>query len=368
MKIRKYLSNEKNFKWLVPVVAIVLGFLVGVIIMLVTKRNPLDIFTALFRATLGIDLSKIGTRGTIFNPRYIGEYLVSFMPITLTSLSVGFAFRTGLFNIGAEGQLMAGAFASVATGILLPLPPPFLLIAAIFAGVLAGALWGVVPGYLKARFNVHEVVVTILMNYVALFTMNYFIKLLPGSTTSRSERLIDSALLKSTFLSELTNKSRLHWGILLVILAVFFYWFIIEKTTLGYELRAVGYNPHASKYAGIKINRKIISSMAISGAFAGMAGVVLSLGTFGYGRVLQGFENYGFNGIAVALLGGNSAGGIVFGGFIFGALVSAGPLMQTRNIPRDIAIIIISAIILFMAMQNGIKFVLAKLSPKEEKE
>lgn len=359
-KLLAGLTNEKNHKVIIPLIAILLGFIVGSIIMVSTGENPVNLFKSIIRGVLGINLDKLGT-DKAFNPRYVGEYFVYVMPIVFTGLSVAFAFRTGLFNIGAEGQVMVGAFASIAVGILVKGPSFIILILMILAGTLAGALWGLVPGYLKARFNVHEVVVTIMMNYTAFYLTNYYIKQLPDSTNSKTIELDPSMTLQSEFLSELTNKSRLHWGFILVIIAIFIFWFIIEKTTFGYELRAVGYNPHAAKYAGMKVERNAALSMMIAGAYAGLGGVVIAIGTFGYGRVLPSFENYGFDGIAVALVGGNTALGSLFGGLLFGSLKAAQPIMQSSGIPRDIAIIISSMIILFVAMQNGIKRVLNKI-------
>lgn len=349
--------NEKKYKVLIPLTAIFLGFLVGSIIMALSGLNPIDIFKALIRAVAGYDIDKAR-----FSARYIGEYFVYSMPIILTGLSVAFAFRTGLFNIGAEGQLLVGAFASVAVGILLEGLPGFIhLPLVIIAGMLAGALWGFIPGILKAKFNVHEVVVTIMLNYTALYLTNYYLKRLPGSDNVKTALLPHSATLKSEFLFNLTNKSRLHWGFIIIIIAVLVFWFIIEKTTFGYELKSVGFNRDASKYAGMKVNRNIVLSMMIAGGFSGLAGTIIATGTFGYGRVIAGFENYGFDGIAVALVGGNTAIGSVFGGLLLGALKAAQPLMQARGIPRDIAIIIISLIILFVAMQNGIKLIFKKI-------
>jgi len=360
-KIVAYITNEKNHKFIIPVIAIIFGFLVGSIIMLITGINPMKLTVSIIRGVLGINLDKIGTGKTVFNPRYIGEYFVFCMPIILTGLSVAFAFRTGLFNIGAEGQVIVGSFTAVAMGILIDAPPVILLPLIVLGGALAGALWGFIPGYLKARFNVHEVVVTIMLNYTAFFLTNYYLKKLPGSTNSKTVELVDQITLKSEFLSELTNKSRLHWGFIIVIIAIFAFWFIINKTIFGYELRAVGYNQHAAMYAGMKVKRNAALSMMIAGAFAGLAGVVISIGTFGYGRVLPSFEYYGFDGIAVALVGGNTALGSLFGGLLFGSLKAAQPIMQSTGIPRDIAIIISSMIILFVAMQNGIKLVLNKM-------
>lgn len=360
-KFVAFITNEKNNYFVIPAIAIFLGFLVGSVIMLLTGENPLDLYSSLVRGVMGITLDKIGTGKAIYNPRYVGEYIVFAMPIILTGLSVAFAFRTGLFNIGAEGQLIAGSFASIAVGLTVNLPDPILLPLVILSGVLAGALWGFVPGILKSKYNVHEVVVTIMMNYIALFLSNYYLKQLPGSTNSKTAKLLEGVTLKSEFLSDMTNHSRLHWGFILVIIAAFSFWFIIEKTTFGYELRAVGYNPSAAEYAGMKVKRNAALSMAIAGAYAGLAGVVIAIGTFGYGRVISSFENYGFDGIAVALVGGNTALGSIFGGLLFGSLKAAQPIMQSSGIPRDIAIIISSMIILFVAMQNGIKIVLNRM-------
>ncbi len=363
---KKFISDEDNSKWVVPIVAVLMGFLLGIFIMLITGRDPLDIFRALLRATAGIDVSFIGTGKKIFNARYVGEFLVFSMPVILTGLSVAFAFRTGLFNIGAEGQLMMGSFGAVMIGILLDLPLIIHLPLVVFTGALFGGLWGFVPGFLKAKFNVHEVVVTIMMNYAALFTTNYLYKQLPGSDNIRTVDVAPTASFASEFLSDLTNNSRFHWGFIVVILAVVAFWLIIDKTIFGFELKSAGFNKHASKYAGMKVERNIILSMVISGAFAGLAGVLLAVGTFNYGRVLPGAEGIGFDGIAVALVGGTTAIGSVFAGLLFGGLKAAQPLMQARGIPRDIADIIIASIVLFVAMQTGIKHFLGRFKVKEE--
>lgn len=367
-KIINFIANKKNHNVLIPIIAISLGFLLGSIVMIFTGFNPKDLFISLVRATTGINISNIGTSKEIFNARYIGEYFVYVMPIILTGLSVAFAFRTGLFNIGAEGQVLLGSFAATYVALSFDLPKPILLPAVIIAGALAGAFWGFIPGILRAKFKVSEVVVTIMLNYVGLYMTNYFTKGIPGSTSTKTVDFPETALLKSDFLAKITNNSRLHYGIIVVILAVFAFWFIIEKTTFGYELKAVGYNPFASRYAGMKVERNAALSMTIAGAFSGLAGAIIVSGTFGYGRILGSFENYGFDGIAVALIGGSTGLGSVFGGFLFGALKAAQPIMQINRIPRDIAIIIISSIVIFIAMRNGIKSALEKVKVKEVKK
>jgi simple sugar transport system permease protein len=357
--------TDKQINILVPIIAVLLGFLVGIIVVILTGGNPIEMFYALIRAVTGMNLHQIGT-DRFFSSYYIGEYFVYAMPIILTGLSVAFAFRTGLFNIGSEGQLLLGGFGAVMIGLVLDLPAIIHLPLAILTGVTFGALWGFIPGILKAKFNVHEVVVTIMLNYVALRLTGYLYKEFEGSSTTRTLQVADTATLKSEFLSGLTNDSRLNWGFVLVIIAVIIFWLIIEKTTFGFELRSAGFNKHASKYAGMKVDRNIALSMAISGAFAGLAGVIISIGTFDYGRVLGANEGYGFDGIAVALVGNTTAIGSLLAGLLFGALKGAQPIMQTWGIPRDIANIIVAMIVIFVAMQSAFKRFLQRFKGEEE--
>jgi simple sugar transport system permease protein len=261
---------------------------------------------------------------------------------------------------------MAGSMAAIAASLWIKAPAPFHVIIVLLAAMSAGALWGAIPGFLKARFNVHEVVMSIMMNYVALYLNNLMILDVFGSHDRIKTALFPaSALLRDPALAELTNGSRLNWGFVPVIIAVLVSWFIIERTTFGYSLRAVGFNKDAAKYAGMKVNRNIVMSMIISGAFAGLAGAVITVGTFNYGRVLPGMEGYGMDGIAVALVGGNAALGIFLSGLLFGMLKAAQPLMQSQGIPKDIASIIQAAIVLFVAMKYGIDYLVKKITPKK---
>lgn len=351
-KIKKLLMDESKYAITVPMIAILMSFLIGTIVMIVTGINPLGAFKALLRSSTGLNLDAMFT-DRMFNSRYFGEFITTAIPITLTGLSVAFAFRTGLFNIGAEGQLMMGAMTATYISIMVDLPAIIHIPLVIIGATAAGAMWGFIPGILKAKFKVHEVVVTIMLNYTALHLTNYILKGLPGSDLVKTAKSLETATLHSDFLSELTNKSRLHWGFLVVGIAIIAYWFIIEKTSFGYELRAVGYNKDASKYAGMKVDRNIMFSMMIAGAFAGLAGAMISVGTFDYGRILTGFENYGFDGIAVALLGANTAIGVFLSGLLFGGLKSAQPLMQSNGVPLEIAQIISALIVLFVAMKYG---------------
>jgi len=354
------MKKKKNDTLRLSLVAILLGFILGAVVIIATGKSPVYMATAMFRSFTGIDIQRGG-----FNPRYIGEFLLQSMPIMLTGLSVGFAFRTGLFNIGAEGQLMMGSVAATATALLVHAPKFIHLPLVLFAAMAAGALWGAVPGFLKAKFNIHEVVVTIMLNHTALHFNNYAILHVFGSVDRvKTAEFPTSALLKSPFLADITNGSRFNWGFIPVLLAILFYWFVINKTTFGYSLRATGFNKEAARYAGMKVNRNIVLSMIIAGAFAGLAGAVISMGTFSFGRALSAAEGYGFDGIAVALVGGLEAVGILLSGLLFGMLKAAQPLMQSAGIPKEIAGIIQASIVLFVAMKYGIDGLLKRLSRK----
>lgn len=356
------MRSKRSSKLAVPLAAVLLGFLLGAAIIAATGKSPMAMVLAMVRTLTGFDLSGRAP----FNPRYVGEFLLQSMPITLTGLSVAFAFRTGLFNIGAEGQLMIGSLAAVSVALLVDAPAPLHVLLCLAAAMAAGAVWAAVPGFLKARFNVHEVVVSIMMNYTALHFANWALLLFGSADRVKTPDFPPTATLKSAFLSELTNGSRLNWGFVPVVLALVLFWFVIEKTTFGYGLRAVGFNKDAARYAGMKVERNIVLSMMIAGAFAGLAGAVLTLGTFNFGRVLPSMEGYGMDGIAVALVGGNAAVGVLLSGLLFGMLKAAQPLMQSQGIPREIASIIQSSIVLFVAMKVGIQALLGLLSRKRE--
>lgn len=353
--LRKFLANEKHHAVLIPIIAVIAGFILGALILLVSGENPLVLFKSIIRAVMGINIDRIGSGKNFFTMRLIGEYFVYVMPIVLTGLSVAFSFRTGMFNIGAEGQLLMGAMMASVVGVTVNAPAIILLPLVVLSGMLAGALWGFIPGYLKAKFNVHEVVVTIMLNYAGMYIANYILVLLPGSSSHETVHLNEGALLKSEWLASLTANSRFHFGFIIVILAVLAFWFIINKTTFGYELKSVGYNPFASLYAGMNVRKNAALSMAISGSFAGLAGVIIVAGTFGRGRILTFFENYGFDGITVALVGGNTAVGSVFGAMLLGALKAGQPIMQGQGVPNTVAVIISSSIIVFIATSKQIK-------------
>ncbi len=338
-----------------PIIALLLGILVGTIIMVASGYNPIAAYSALWGGAFG-------------SPYYIGEVIRQVTPYILAGLAVAFAFRVGLFNIGVEGQFLVGWLASVWVGLAFHLPKIIHLPLAILASIVAGALWAFIPGLLKARFRVHEVIVTIMMNYVALHLCNYIIQNVITQSKDRTPTVPDSASLASPWLQSITQYSRLHWGIILAIICCFIMWFLLEKTTRGFELRAVGFNQHAAHYAGMSVNKNIILSMVISGAFAGLAGAMEGLGTFGYIAIKSAFTGVGFNGIAVALLGGNTAFGVFFAALLFGSLtVGSLNMPLTAGVPNELVDIIIALIVFFVASSYIIRWFLERISKKEAK-
>jgi simple sugar transport system permease protein len=337
---------------LVSVVVVILGFLVGTILVAVVGRDPAGMYSAIVQVVSGWDL-----RRGVWNARYIGEWLVMSTPLILCGLSMAFAARTGLFNIGAEGQYIVGLTAAQFVALLGPRIPGLHWVLAVLAAIAAGAVWGGIVGFLKARFSVSEVVATIMLNYVAFFSSRYFTSLIPGTNTYRTPPYPETGVLDSTFLQTVTNGSRLNYGVYFALASVIFFWIVIGKTRLGFSLRAVGLNKEAARYGGINVNAGITTSMAIAGAFAGLAGAVVALGSFSYGRVLGGQDGYGFDGIAVALVGNSTGWGTALAGLLFGMLKSAQPLMQSRQIPKEITAIIMGLVVVFISLRAGVRMI-----------
>ncbi|KYG89564.1 ABC transporter permease [Metasolibacillus sp. FSL H7-0170] len=345
--------SNRAMNILVPIISVILGLIVGAIVMVVSGYDPVKGYTALWNG--------------IFGDAYtIGETIRQITPYLLAGLAVAFAFRTGLFNIGVEGQLIMGWTAAAYVGYAVQgLPKIIHLPLALLAAAAAGAFWAFIAGYLKARFSVHEVIVTIMLNYTALHITNALIKYWSGS--DRTERIADSASLRSPWLEGLTDYSRLHWGIIVALIMVFVMWFLLERTTRGFELKAVGFNQNAAEYAGMSVKKNVILAMTISGVFAGLGGAMEALGTFGYVSVKGGFTGIGFDGIAVALLGANTPLGVVFGASLFGSLkFGALNMPSAAGIPLEIVSIIIALIIFFVASGYVIRIALEKFGKKKE--
>lgn len=350
----------------VSFLVVLLGFLFGTLLILLVGKNPAGMYAALLQTTTGFDAS----RG-VWNARYIGEWITASLPLILCGLSMGFAARTGLFNIGAEGQYIVGLTVAQYVALFFPAIPGLHWIMAVLAAGAAGAVWGGIVGWLKAKYSVSEVVATIMLNYIAFFLSRWVSMTIPGANTYRTPNFPVTARLSNSFFYGLTNGSRLNNGVFIALISCLAFWFIIKKTKLGFELRATGLNRQAANYAGIPVTKSITTAMCVSGMFAGFAGAVIALGSFGYGRVLGGYDNYGFSGIAVALVGNSTAGGILLSGLLFGMLASAQPLMQSRQIPKEITLIISGLVVVFISLRAGLTIFLnwrAKKMLKSEKE
>jgi simple sugar transport system permease protein len=309
---------------LVPLAATTLAFLIGGLVVAVTGHNPLTAYKAIFE----------GTGLNWFFPWVAGETreeaandlqqtLILMTPLVLTGLAVAFAFRCGLFNIGGQGQYWVGFFAALYIGTNLEgTPRPLHILLALVAGILAGAIWGGIAGLLKATVGAHEVITTIMLNWIAIFGGSYLVEIggpLQGPQPSipRSDDVFPSAELWPIW----GTLPSLHAGIFIALFALVVYYILLNRTTLGYEVRAVGFNPEAARYGGISVAKNYFLALAISGAFAGLAGSVDLLGFKG-GVSTGDFSTnlIAFTGIAVALLGRNKAIGILFAGLLFAAL------------------------------------------------
>ncbi|MCM3572709.1 MULTISPECIES: ABC transporter permease [Mesobacillus] len=345
---------------IVSLISIILGLVAGGILMLFIGSNPIEGYSYLLQ-------------GALKNLERIGNTLATATPLVFTGLSVAFAFRTGLFNIGASGQMLAGGLAATAVALTFDLSGPVNLLAMVLAGLVAGALWAFIPGLLKAKFNVHEVVSTIMMNWIAYWTIYYIV---PGYfkgefLETESKKLAESDTLRTPFLTEMFDGSYINLGLFLAVIAVIIIAFIIDKTTLGFELKAVGFNRFAAEYAGMKVNRNIILSMLISGALAGVGGVALYTGNASSIQIGI-LPSQGYDGIAVALLGANHPVGVFFAAVLFGILYSGTGFMNAMTeIPPELANTIIAIIIYFAATSVMIERLLnkfkAKKSNKEDK-
>jgi simple sugar transport system permease protein len=283
--------------------------------------------------------------------RPLTETLTFATPLIVAGLGVGLGFRVGMFNIGGRGQMLVAAGAAGYVGFAVPLPPVIHLIVAVLAGLLAGAIWGGVVGLLKARTGAHEVIVTIMLNFIGFYLISFLLRTpgalqAPGSNNPKTAPMLSTAI----FPELLGPSYNLHAGFILAIAATVFVWWLLNRSSLGFKFRAVGENPHAARVAGINVNRVFIWAMALSGALVGLAGVAQVLGT-----VTTGFSSgidagIGFDAITVALLGRSRPWGIFVAGILFGAFKAGGFAMQaSQGIPIDIVVVVQSLIVLFIA-------------------
>jgi len=334
-----------------PVVAVLASFLIGGLVVAAIGESPFRVYAILFRGAFG---SVDGIGYVFFNA----------IPLIFAGLAVAFAFRGGLFNIGGEGQLYIGSFVCAWVALTLHgLPAPLLIPLLILMSAAGGALWAALPGYLKARFGAHEVINTIMMNFIAIGLTGYFVIEVfkeAGQMTPQTAEIPAAAQLPrlagalQAIGIPLPDANPLNASILIALGAVWLAWFILYRTTLGYEIRAVGFNPKAAEYAGINIRRTIVMTMVISGAFAGLVATNEVMG-FRH-RFLDNFSSgIGFMGIAVALLGRNSPLGVLFAALLFGMLnTGALEIDVFTDVPRELILVVQAVTIILVVVGNEV--------------
>jgi len=364
----KDLGNRRGFWGLLDMssalssfVAIAVGLAVGFLVLLISNPGNAAIgFVTLLKSGFG-DLKSTG------------QVLYFATPIIMTGLSVAFAAKTGLFNIGASGQFIMGAYCSILVGVKCAFLPGWLLCpAAVLAAMLAGALWGALPGLLKAWRNVNEVIACIMMNYIGMYLVNYLIiKTVYDQRRNITIAVASHANIPTLGLDKIfrlgNSPSSAGGGIFIAVIAAIIIYIILEKTALGYEIKACGFNKNAAEYAGINSSRGIITAMAVAGALSGLGGALLFLSGAGKGiDVVDTLAQEGFNGIPVALLALNNPIGVIFSGLFIAYLTVGGFNMQLYNYAPQAVDMIVAIIIYFSAASLLIKGLIQKIGKREK--
>jgi ABC-type uncharacterized transport system permease subunit len=328
-----------------PLIAIVISFLIGAIIMLATGNNPLTAFGALLGGGFG-------------DPAAFGRTLLNATPLIFTGLAVAVAFRAGLFNIGGEGQFFIGAITAAWLGVSLGSLGPLAAALALMGCVVTGFLWGAIPGFLKAYFGAHEVITTIMLNFVALNLATYL-----ALNPLRSEGLVPG-----TAAIDLSARipfigfglGRANYAFFLALVAAAVVYLLLWRTKRGFEIRAVGLSPGAANYAGMRIGVNTVLALAIGGSLAALGGGEEVLGV--YGKMSIPFVyNIGFNGIGVALLGRNHPVGVVLGAMLFGGLISGAQEMQfATDVPLQLADVLLAVILLLVTATKLVELIVGK--------
>lgn len=355
--------------------AILCGFIVAAIVMAISGFNPFECFSALFS-------------GIFSKPKYMANVVIKATPILLTSLSIAFAFKVGLFNIGAEGQYIVGTIAATIVGIICDFPPILQVPVVILSGMIAGAIWGGLVGFLKAKFGINEVITGIMFNWIAFYLCNFVVNTnrfhQPNSTGTYPVNESSYTMILGTwkvseagreffknhpFLAEVILKTDANFGFLIAIVVAIIVAFVLKKTTKGFELRAVGFNEHAAEFAGIGVRKNIIHAMLIAGMIAGLAGALTITGIQPHRiSTLGSFENFGFNGMAVALIAGSNPIGCIFAALLYAGLsYGGGSVQSTIGAPSEIINIMLGTIVFFIALTSIIPIIADKLSKRGKK-
>lgn len=350
------MSNKKKIYMLL--FSVLVGLIVGSIVIMIAGFNPIEYY-------------KIMLETTFSNPKFFARTLVDSVPLVIGGIGVALAFKTGAFNIGAEGQFIVGSLAAAFFGYFLKLPPIIHPIVCIILAAMAGMLWGGFAGWVKSKFGVHEVITTIMLNWIALYLSNLVVTFgsfynVNGQVSNEIQASASIKMfqgLRSSSIPFVKNffSADINFGIILMFILAFGVYYLLNRTTKGYELKAVGLNPHAAEFGGINVNRNLVLSMGLSGALCAVAGAVKVLGFTGAISRLSVMEGNGFNAMSVALLANSHPIGSIFSGFFFSILRRGGfRVQQLLGVPYEIVQIIIGLIVLFISMPLFIRFIYKK--------
>lgn len=355
MKTKKKSILESNI--LYTLIAIVVGFIIGAIFLSFAGISASAAYGKLIDSVFG-------------KPKYMIWTLVYASPLIFTGLSVAFSFRTGVFNIGAEGQFVVGVLAATVVGVLFKLPAIIHIPLCILSAAAAGALWSWIVGIMKVKRGIHEVLSFIMFNWIAFYLSNYVVNLSAIKRSTGGEASKDVADTARILLPQAIMKtlgcSAANAGFILAVIAAIVIWVLIEKTTLGYKLKAVGFNNDAAKFAGINSDKSVLTALSISGALAGIGGAVQVLGMSGRLSQYAGQEGFGFQGITVALIAGSNPIGCILSGIFYGAMKYGGSKLTMVNAPSEVIDIIMGCVIIIIAISHVFKRLL--LSGRKKKE
>lgn len=338
------------FDALLPVLAILAALAIGAIMLWILGANPLEAYKAMFDGAFG-------------NGNAIAETLVKATPLLLIGLGICISFRGNVINIGGEGQMIIGAIAAILVGLNLNDWPGWVVITlSLLAGFLGGALWGTIPGILKAYFNVNEILSTIMMNAIAVQSMNFLLRgaMIDPAQAELASKIPQTARLLDAYRLPRWVPTRLHLGVLIAVILAVLVYILLWRTTLGYRIRAVGQNPDASRYAGINVKRYVVLALLLSGAFAGLAGAVQVFGV-NYRMITDGSAtgftgSAGFNGIVAALFGQLHPLGTIPASIFFGALlVGANKMQRMVQVPSALIIALNGLVVVFVVSSEFIR-------------
>lgn len=343
-KVEKFLQSAL-FR---TIISIVVGFAVGAIFLAAVKIDVGAAYGKLFSSIFA-------------NAKSLSYSVVYATPLIILGLSVAFSFRTGVFNIGAEGQFVVGSMAACVVGILVPAPSIILVPLCVLASAAAGALWGIIVGFLKVKWGINEVLSMIMFNWIAFYLSNYIAGLpaIKSDGNAEATKNVQEAamiLLPKGVIEKFGLCNSANWGILVAVALAVFCYVVIEKTTLGFRLKAVGSNRDAAEYAGINVNRAVLTALGLSGAMGGIAGAMNLLGMGQRISIFTAQESYGFQGIIAALIGNSNPLGVFFGGLFYGAIKYGGSRLNLIGAPSEVVNVIMGTVVFFIAISHIFKF------------